>query len=431
MSSRPASALMARLNGTALIRDAEQAFRKMERLFRMMEQSQVSPTSDTLLRRELSKIYELLHRKIYLLGLLYHSMVRCYPTQGSHMTVRRNISIEPDHLKLLEPLVEQHGGNLSATMRDIIEFADFMIQRYGSLGGARYACLDEKYRSPRELLIEDGFCAMIDYPMFEWFLKRTKGILVDPEILDDIIDPLIINRISELVEHLNRKWKEYGWQTTIIMEYDNDTAPKTAISVITGRSVFLNEFLSGMVGLFLARQKHLGIIGVDRRTRSIRMDLQRRDSMDTAQSDLVRNFGNLHRTADEIQAKPDLWQTLIDLHVESGYNMVTIHRHEFEDLLANRIPLDTTVFERSVREQDTLTERHDFLRHLKHLYETMCIIKHIEINGSKIVIDHDYRDPDSINVIKEMLIRLLAANGYTYTADELGRLIVLQSVDGQ
>jgi hypothetical protein len=42
------------------------------------------------------------------------------------------------------------------------------------------------------------------------------------------------------------------------------------------------------------------------------------------------------------------------------------------------------------------------------------------------VVDHGYRDPDSINVIKEMLIRLLAAGGRMYRAEELGRLIVLQ-----
>ncbi|MCD6145638.1 MAG: hypothetical protein J7J03_04475 [Methanosarcinales archaeon] len=344
------------------------------------------------------------------------------------MVVRRNISLEADHLKLLEPLVKQHSGNFSAVMREIIEFVDFMIQRYGSLGEARYASLDDKHRSPRELLIEDGFCAMIDYPMFEWFLKRTKDILVDPEMLDDIIDPLIITRISELVEHLNRKWKEYGWQTTIIMEYDNDVAPKTAISVITGRSMHLNEFLSGMVGLFLARQKHLGIMRVDRRMRSVRMDLQRRDNMDMAYNDLLHHFGNLHRMVDEMQAKPDFWHTMVDLHAESDYNMVTIHRHEFEDLLAHRIPLDTTILERSIRNN---IEHPDFLNYLKHLYETMHIVEHIDINGSKILVEHGYRDQDSIDTLKKMLIGSLAANGYTYKADELGRLIVLQPVDEQ
>jgi len=349
------------------------------------------------------------------------------------MIVRKNISIESDHLKQIEPLIEQHGGNLSAAVRDIIEFANLMIQRHGSLDEARRANLDDKYHSPRELLIEDGFCAMIDYPMFEWFLKCTKDILVDPGMLDDIIDPLIINRVSELVDHLNRKWKEYGWQTAIIMEYDADIAPKTAIVVITGRSVFLNEVLSGMVGLFLAKQKHLGVSSVNRRTRSIRMDMQRRDSADAAYNDLSHHFGNLHRASCEIAAKPDFWQTMVDLHAESDYNMVTIHRHEFEDLLANRIPLDTIVMEQGMKDADTAEDAHpDFLKRLKHLYETMHIVEHIDISASdgRIVVDHGYRDPDSINVIKEMLIRLLAAGGRTYRAEEIGRLIVLQPEGG-
>lgn len=344
------------------------------------------------------------------------------------MIVRKNISIESEHLKQIEPLIEKHGGNLSAAMRDIIEFTNLMIRHHGSLDEARRANMDDKYHSPRELLIEDGFCAMIDYPMFEWFLKRTKDILVDPGMLDDLIDPLIINRVSELVDHLNRKWKEYGWQTAIIMEYDADIAPKTAIAVITGRSIFLNEVLSGMVGLFLAKQKHLGVSHVSRRARSIRMDMQRRDSADAAYNDLSHHFGNLHRASCEIEENPDFWQTMIDLHTGSDYNMVTIHRHVFEDLLANRIPLDTIVMEQGMKDATGATHP-DFLRRLKHLYETMHIVEHIDISASddgRIVIDHGYRDPASINVIKEMLIRLLAAGGHTYRAEEIGRLIVLQ-----
>jgi hypothetical protein len=105
---------------------------------------------------------------------------------------------------------------------------------------------------------------------------------------------------------------------------------------------------------------------------------------------------------------------MVDLHIDSDYNMVTIHRHEFEDLLANRIPLDTIVMEQGMK--DAAGDAHpDFL---KRLYETMHIVEHIDISASdgRIVVDHGYRDPDSINVIKEMLIRLLAAGGHTYKA---------------
>jgi len=341
------------------------------------------------------------------------------------MIVRRNISLEQNHLDFLEPLVKEHSGNLSATIRDLIEFAKLMAERHGSLEDARNTSVADKYQSPRELLIEDGFCAMIDYPMLEWFLKRTRGIMVSPDMLDDIIDPLIINRMSELADHLNRKWKDFGWQTTLIIEYDNDVAPETAICTISGKSMHLNEFLSGMVGLFLARQKHLGITEVGRRTRSIRMDLQRRESAGVAQDDLLGHFGNLHRVTEAVCANQDFWQDLINLHTESDYNMVTIHRREFEDLLANRIPLNTTLVERLAREPGDVS-RSDFLGEFKHLCETMRVVKHIDVDGSKILVNHDYRDPVSIGVIKEMLVKLLAVNGYACKADEVGRLIALQ-----
>jgi len=155
------------------------------------------------------------------------------------MVVRRNISLEQNHLDFLEPLVKEHSGNLSATIRDLIEFAELMTERHGSLEEARRASVADKYKSPRELMIEDGFCAVIDYPMLEWFLKRTKGIMVSPDMLDDIIDPLIINRMSELADHLNRKWEDYGWQTTLIIEYDNDVAPETTMVGGRGRYAWI------------------------------------------------------------------------------------------------------------------------------------------------------------------------------------------------
>ena len=189
--------------------------------------------------------------------------------------------------------------------------------------------------------------------------------------------------------------------------------------------MYLNEFLSGMVGLFLARQKHLGITKVGRRTRSIRMDLQRRESAGMAQDDLLRYFGNLHHVTEAVCANQDFWQALINLHTESDYNMVTIHRREFEDLLANRIPLDTTLVERRAREPGEVS-RSEFLGDFKHLCETTRVVKHIDVDGSKILVNHDYRDPVSIGAIKEMLINLLAVNGYACKADEVGRLIALQ-----
>ena len=341
------------------------------------------------------------------------------------MVVRKNISLEQDHLDFLETLIEEHSGNLSATIRYLIEFAEDMTEHHGSLEEARHASVGDKYKSPRELMIEDGFCAMIDYPLLEWFLKHTKDIMVSPDMLDDIIDPLIINRMSELADHLNRKWDDDGWQTTLIIEYDNDVAPETTICTISGKNMYLNEFLSGMVGLFLARQKHLGITKVGRRTRSIRMDLQRRESAGVAQDDLLRHFGSLHRVTEAVCANQDFWQDLINLHTESDYNMVTIHRREFEDLLANRIPLDTTLVERRAREPGEVS-RSEFLGDFKHLCETTRVVKHIDVDGSKILVNHDYRDPVSIGAIKEMLINLLAVNGYACKADEVGRLIALQ-----
>jgi hypothetical protein len=66
------------------------------------------------------------------------------------------------------------------------------------------------------------------------------------------------------------------------------------------------------------------------------------------------------------------------------------------------------------------------LEAFKRFCETTRVVKHIDVDGNKILVNHDYRDPVSIGAIKEMLVRLLAVSGYACKADEVGRLIVLQ-----
>ena len=47
--------------------------------------------------------------------------------------IRKNISLKKDDLKKIEPIVDKHEGNLSAAIREVINFADYAINKFGDL----------------------------------------------------------------------------------------------------------------------------------------------------------------------------------------------------------------------------------------------------------------------------------------------------------
>jgi len=44
------------------------------------------------------------------------------------MILRKNISLNEDYLRKLEPLMQKHNGNLSAVIREVIDLADVAFQ---------------------------------------------------------------------------------------------------------------------------------------------------------------------------------------------------------------------------------------------------------------------------------------------------------------
>jgi len=51
--------------------------------------------------------------------------------------IRKNVSLYEEDLKKIAGLVEKHEGNLSAAMRDMIDFVDLMLRKFGSLEEAK------------------------------------------------------------------------------------------------------------------------------------------------------------------------------------------------------------------------------------------------------------------------------------------------------
>ncbi len=74
-----------------------------------------------------------------------------------YMIIRKNITLENDHIKKLEPFLKKNEGNLSAAIRDSIDMADFVLQQYGTFEKAKSSITTEtKKLTEREQSIESG-----------------------------------------------------------------------------------------------------------------------------------------------------------------------------------------------------------------------------------------------------------------------------------
>ena len=151
------------------------------------------------------------------------------------MVVRKNISLEPAYLKKLEPLTQKHSGNLSAAIRDAIDITEASLRRYGTLQEAiSKISAEKKELTSREESIESGRNVLLSKPIFLWMLRWTKGIPLEKEIFDELLDPLKIITLSELDKKINEQIQNNRMQQDknrigTIASYDKNTNTATVI----------------------------------------------------------------------------------------------------------------------------------------------------------------------------------------------------------
>lgn len=341
------------------------------------------------------------------------------------MIVRKNITLENIHLKKLEPLINKHEGNLSAAIRDSIDIADIMVQQYGSVENAITNLTSRsKKLSDREQSIESGNNVMICSPIFQWMLKWTKGIPLDHEILEELLDPLKIKTISELDARINAISKESGWNCEVSIFCMDNMNPETATVSISGNNELYRDFLAQIVVMFMVYNMGLDIDIVYRRSTSVRIDLKKREEGANL-SAANEHFGYLKHTMDEFASKKDFWKNLIEIYGSLNYNMVTLHKNQYEEILAGNTPLDGGIFESLSKKHISSIPHNEFLLLLKRMHESMQIVDKIELSDKGLNIYHSYKNEDAVKKLSDYYISLLGANGHNYEAKYSTCLLVL------
>lgn len=316
------------------------------------------------------------------------------------MNITRHISLEDEYVDRLKPYVEKHDGNFGAAIRDMISHS----------GTHR---------------IDNS--STIDLPLFYWILKEIDDKLVPPEILDEFIDPAMINSMDKLERYLNGRFSELKWGVYLTLKYDNDMLPGEVFMEIKGDHHKL-KFIASLLAQYLVRNSlphvPLEVRSVINSNEGIKVELSGSNSKDALLS-LETFFGKTDELIKTVKSRPAFWKSLIKRHLISNFNMVTVHRNYFEDLLAGKLPAGEITIENLAKKPIQEIPLKDMLLLIKDVFETSRIVDRVEIDKDNLILFHNYRTREAVDTLKKSSAALLEANGHLYDAKSTANILIL------
>lgn len=317
------------------------------------------------------------------------------------MIVTKHVSLDDDCIKKMQPYEERHNGNFSAAIREIIERAGKSSIPINS--------------------------TTIDNSLFKWMLNEIDDILVPDAVLDELIDPRLMVSMLKLDEYLNYRFKELGWGTDIALKTDSNTSPSEVLIEIRGTSKKI-KLLACIISQFMVKNSlkdaPLEIKSVIYTDDFIKIELSKSNKKESLDS-LDRFFGHNNEVIKTIKSRPAFWKAIVNRHLHSNYNMVTVHKNYFEDLLSGNVPLGEITIENLSKRPIKEIPLKEMLSLIKEVYEISRVVDTVEIEKDSIIIFHNYRSKNAIEKLKQTFVLLLEANGHLYEAKSTANMIVL------
>lgn len=323
------------------------------------------------------------------------------------MIKTKHISLDDDCIKRVEPYVFKHGGNFSAAIREMVERAE-------------------------ETLPDNSIAT--DEHLFDWLLDEVDGRLIPGSVLDVMIDPSLGSNMDDLNKFVNKRLDKFGWKVDVKMGYDNMLSPSNMMIQVIGAPQ-KTRLIACMISQFIIKNLSSpnlhsptsfaikSVVNLDSETR---VWLAKSASKKEGSDSITNFFGNLEEVARAIKSRPSLWKCIVNRHVTSNYQMVTIHRNYYEDILSGKSPMGEimieTIAKRSIKDIP-LKEMTDLI---KKVYEASRVVDKVDIHDDTIILFHTYRNKDAIEKIRKQLIMLMEANGHTYDGEITTNMIVFR-----
>jgi len=319
------------------------------------------------------------------------------------MIVSKHISLDKDYIDKIQSCVERHDGNFSSAIREIIDNAE----RSGIPNNA----------------------SVVDTPLLDWILEDIDGRLIPDNILDEIINPGLIYSMKNFENYISRRFKELEWGIDISLKYDLSDNPSNIFIEIKGYHQQKIRFVSRLISQYLVKnsleRNPLAIAKINSCNNCINIDLYRSDKKRAINS-IITFFGDMDDITGAIKNRPDFWKSLIHRHIISNYNMITVHRNYFEDILLGKTPMGEIMIESIAKRPISEININDMLLLIKQVYETSRVADRVDINCETITIFHSFRDIQAVEKIKKSLIMLLEASGHLYDAKITSNTIMLK-----
>jgi len=347
------------------------------------------------------------------------------------LLIRKNVSLDEDHLQKLQPLLEKNGGNLSAAIREVIDLVSPPSESYGTPeGGSENFRKKEIFPETREQLIRSGEFVTISQQMMKWLIRNNAGKLIDEDVVYELINPYLITTIPELEEYLNHISKLLGWKIKISTSCGENLQNGFKSMDFIGGDRDLREFLVEAVCIFLSRRAGLDAEALHRKSNSITVYFRHfvRHDMHEVTPGVRKLFGPKDILYREIERKPAFWITLAELYTKFNYRRVNLDKDLFEALLAGKLPDITKYFEikadRSLRE----IPLSELLPLFKHLVVASQLVYDVEICAEKgkesIKIRHDYSDENVVLKIIQLFSNLFEAGLHRFSVTYVSKLIM-------
>lgn len=348
------------------------------------------------------------------------------------MLVRKNISLDNKYLKKLQPLLDINDGNLSAAIRDTIVLTDTALKYYSSVDEA-IKFLKESAVSPEDkAFIPDEEYELINKTILEWLFRHTRGRIADEELVNELINPFEVHDMKELEGHLNEISKKNHWDVRISISCEDIHNPESAQILFSNAAPNSRAFFIQLVALFLANWKRLDVENVFRKANSTQVSFKKNLSVPSHElmPGIRKHFGYLDIVCREIDDNPDFWTQLMYTYNVERYNLVTLHRSQFEVFATGVAPNPAKIVERLSKQSISEMELKDLLIVVKRMYLVTQLVKNIELSlepgKESATIIHDFRNERVISNLVDYFSHIFIENGAKFTVFSYASMIVFR-----
>jgi hypothetical protein len=341
------------------------------------------------------------------------------------MTERKSISLEKEYLDMIQPIVEKYRDNFSAAIKEVISFANFMIEKYGSLENARQL-EDKRFRDE---FVGEHRGIIIPMPVLRWLIRNSKGLIPAVEIVEESIDPLEFVSLTEDEKNIRDKVRESGWPLEISVEVGDEK--QELLVKIRGLDPLFNEFAAAVGSLFLANKLGFKVVKFKKMDTLVEVTYEGSESKEEAYESVSQTFGRHQVIFDEISRKPEFWRDLIELYKATDYNLVVLDKREYEHLLSGEE--EVCSIEACEKEFGKPIVEISFLDALDWLKKTCKLtgkIDDIVYKDGEIKVYHGFMNDKAIEKLERQYCNILEILGKTeYSATRAYGMLIFKPKD--